>query len=62
MRITAIVALVAAAAALTGCGNTLEEQAATGALGGALVGTAVDAPLAGAAAGGAVGTGSALVD
>jgi osmotically inducible lipoprotein OsmB len=40
---------------LAACGNSTEQRAATGALGGAVVGTAVGAPIAGAALGGTAG-------
>jgi osmotically inducible lipoprotein OsmB len=50
-----IASLFAMLSVLASCGDTTTERAATGALGGAVVGTAVGAPLVGAAAGGAVG-------
>lgn len=50
---------LAALAALAACGNTDLERAGTGALGGAVVGTAVDEPVAGAAVG---AVGGALID
>ncbi len=40
---------------LAACGETTEQRAATGALGGAAVGTAIGGPIAGAAVGGTVG-------
>jgi hypothetical protein len=57
-RIAAAAAALAALASLAACGDTVEERAATGALGGGAVGLAVGAPLVGAAAGGAVGAAS----
>ncbi|SFG51797.1 hypothetical protein SAMN04488020_102432 [Palleronia marisminoris] len=50
---------LAALAVLTACGNTDLERAGTGALGGAVVGTAVNEPVAGAAIG---AVGGALID
>jgi len=43
---------------LAACGNTTEERAATGALGGAAAGAATVGGLEGAAIGGAVGAGA----
>jgi len=50
-RILAAAALAASALAMAGCGHTIEQKAATGAIAGAVVGGPV-----GAAAGAAVGT------
>ncbi len=50
MRLATIASIVAAAVGLSACGPTTEQQAATGALGGAVIGG-----VPGAAAGGAVG-------
>ncbi len=48
--------LVAAAIALlAACGDSIEERAATGGLGGAAVGTVIGGPVAGAAVGATVG-------
>lgn len=55
MRIVTIAAACAALLTLLGCGNTTEQRAATGAMGGAVVGTVLGGPLVGAAAGGTVG-------
>lgn len=55
MRVLTTAAAFAALFGLSACGDTTEERAATGALGGAVVGTAVGGPLVGAAAGGTVG-------
>lgn len=56
MRIITILAALAGAGTLAGCGETLEQRAATGALGGAVAGEVVAGdPLLGAAAGGAAG-------
>ncbi|MCB1353879.1 MAG: hypothetical protein KDK03_14200 [Rhodobacteraceae bacterium] len=41
--------------ALAACGNTVEQRAATGALGGAAVGTVLGGPIVGTAAGATVG-------
>lgn len=41
-----------------GCGNTVEQRAATGALGGAAVGTVLGGPIIGTAAGATVGAAS----
>jgi len=51
MRAVLITALTVAAAALAGCGATIEQRAATGAIAGAVVAGPV-----GAAVGGAAGT------
>lgn len=48
-------ALAIAFLGLAACGDTVEQRAASGAIGGAAVGTAVGGPLAGAAVGGTVG-------
>lgn len=51
-----LVVVAAAVFWLAGCGSSLPQRTAIGALGGAVVGQAVgDAPLAGAAAGAAIG-------
>lgn len=44
--------------ALAGCGDTIEQRAATGALGGAAVGTVLGGPIVGTAAGATVGAAS----
>lgn len=44
--------------ALAGCGDTVGERAATGGLGGAVVGTVLGGPIIGTAAGAAVGAAS----
>ncbi len=41
--------------ALSGCGDTVAERAATGGIGGAVVGTALGGPIIGTAAGATVG-------
>jgi osmotically inducible lipoprotein OsmB len=43
---------------LTACGDTVEQRAATGALGGAAVGTVLGGPIVGTAAGATVGAAS----
>jgi osmotically inducible lipoprotein OsmB len=48
-------AMLMALFGLAACGETVEQRAASGAIGGAAVGTAVGGPLAGAAVGGTVG-------
>jgi hypothetical protein len=53
MRIAIMLSL--AMLTLTACGNTRGERAATGALGGAAVGTVLGGPIVGTAAGGTVG-------
>ncbi|MEM8572412.1 MAG: hypothetical protein AAGG56_16105 [Pseudomonadota bacterium] len=55
MRSLAFLTLVLACASY---GDTLEQRAATGALGGAAVGTVLGGPLVGTAAGAAVGAAS----
>lgn len=54
-----IVPAFAALLALTACGDTVEERAATGGLGGAVVGTAVGGPLVGAGVGAVTGAATA---
>ena len=55
MRIITIFALLAGALSLTACGDTVGERAATGGIGGAVVGTALGGPIIGTAAGATVG-------
>jgi hypothetical protein len=55
MRIGTLGTALAAMLALAGCGDTRPERAATGAVGGAIVGTALGGPIVGTAAGGTVG-------
>jgi osmotically inducible lipoprotein OsmB len=43
---------------LSSCGDTVEQRAATGALGGAAVGTVLGGPIVGTAAGATVGAAS----
>lgn len=65
MRKTLILVPIAfSTMALAGCGTTVTERAATGALGGAAVGGAVTGDLSGAAAGAAIGgvAGAATTD
>jgi len=57
MKITTILAPLAAAGLLAACGTTVTERAATGGLAGAAVGAAVDGSVTGAVVGGAVGAG-----
>lgn len=54
MRIVALVTLSVAAFAVAGCGHTIEQKAATGAVAGAVVGGPIGAAVGGAA-GAAVG-------
>ena len=53
-----LAALSAALMALSACGDTRGERAATGGLGGAVVGTALGGPIIGTAAGATVGAAS----
>jgi osmotically inducible lipoprotein OsmB len=55
MRIATIASFCAVLFMLSACGDTVGERAATGGLGGAVVGTAVGGPLLGAAVGGTAG-------
>ncbi len=55
MRTFRTIAVLAGLLVLAACGETTEQRAATGALGGAAVGTAIGGPVAGAAVGGTVG-------
>jgi len=55
MRTFKASAILAGLLAVAACGETTEQRAATGALGGAAVGTAIGGPIAGAAVGGTVG-------
>jgi uncharacterized membrane protein len=55
MKAILVSSFVAGMLALTACGESKGTRAATGALGGAVVGTAFGAPLVGAAAGGTYG-------
>ncbi len=55
MRTFKALAALASLLVLAACGETTEQRAATGALGGAAVGTAIGGPIAGAAVGGRVG-------
>jgi osmotically inducible lipoprotein OsmB len=55
MRIAVIASFFSALFLLSACGDTVGERAATGGLGGAVVGTALGGPLAGAAIGGTAG-------
>lgn len=49
------VALMLGLLALSACGNTVGERAATGGVGGAVVGTVLGGPIVGTAAGATVG-------
>jgi osmotically inducible lipoprotein OsmB len=62
MRIPGITWLAAALVALAACGDTVGERAATGGLGGAVVGTAVGGPIIGTAAGATAGALTTEVD
>lgn len=59
MRPILVVPALAGFLALAACGDTVEERAATGGLGGAVVGTAVGGPIVGTAAGATVGAATA---
>jgi len=48
-------AILAAVLALVACGDTVTERAATGGVGGAVVGTALGGPIVGTAAGATIG-------
>lgn len=52
------VLLFASCLLATACGDTVEQRAATGALGGAAVGTVLGGPIVGTAAGATVGAAS----
>lgn len=55
MRAILVPALFASLLALAACGESVPVRTTTGALGGAVAGTVVGAPLVGAAAGGTYG-------
>ena len=55
MRVITVASFLAAALALGACGETVTTRAATGGLGGAVVGTALGGPIIGTAAGATVG-------
>lgn len=57
-KLAAAAGLAIGVLGLTACGNTMEERVATGALGGAAVGTATSGSLSGAVVGGALGAGA----
>lgn len=59
MRIVTIFALLAGALCLGACGDTVGERAATGGIGGAVVGTALGGPVIGTLAGATVGAATA---
>lgn len=61
MRTVLGIGLCAATLALAGCGSTMDERAATGALGGAAVGAATTGSLGGTAAGAVLGGGAGAV-
>lgn len=58
MNLRAFGLICALPLALAACGNTVEQRAATGALGGAAVGTVLGGPIVGTAAGATVGAAS----